>query len=117
MPALSYHVHAPSLEVVEIQLEVQVVPTGRECLELVWEAGAVAATEQQGVTNQTNMISLMCLYFADQALSSGLSRSVPSPRNPSPYSQGELGRLKYLLHMFFLPCPVSFSAGTKLCQG
>lgn len=48
MPALSYHVHAPSLEVVELQLEVQVVPTGRECLELVSEAVAVAAQRSKG---------------------------------------------------------------------
>lgn len=48
MPALSYHVYAPSLEVVELQLEVQVVPTGRECLELVSEMVAVAAQRSKG---------------------------------------------------------------------
>lgn len=48
MPDLSYHVSAPSLEVVELQLEVQVVPTGGACLELVWEAGAVAAQSRKG---------------------------------------------------------------------
>lgn len=60
---------------------------------------------------------VFCRSGLGSGLSSSLSASVPSPRNPSPYSQDELGRLKYLLQMFFLPCPMSFSAGTKLCQG
>lgn len=65
MPALSYHVNAPSLEVVELQLDVQVVPTGRLCLELVWEAGAVGAQSRKGLL--IKLTWCLCLYFADQA--------------------------------------------------
>lgn len=60
---------------------------------------------------------VFCRSGLGSGLSSGLSRSVPCPRNPSSYSQGELGRFKYLLQMFFLFCPMFFSAGTKLYQG
>lgn len=45
----------PVQEVVELQLDVQVVPTGRACLELVWEAGAVAAQSRKG-----SLIKLTC---------------------------------------------------------
>lgn len=60
---------------------------------------------------------VFCKPDLNSGLSSGLSGSVPCPRNPSSYSQGELARFKYLLQMSFLPRPISFSAGTMLYQG
>lgn len=60
---------------------------------------------------------VFCRLDLGSGLSSGLSGSVPCPRNSSSYSQGEWGRLRYLLQVFFLPCPLSFSAGAKLYQG